>query len=67
MPWKRIELLYLYLQYSALTTKQPRLIFNITICKLIFKDNKKKKKKKIQKKKYLFYYLEKDRFELSYL
>ena len=25
MPWERIELTYLYLQNSALTTKQPRL------------------------------------------
>jgi hypothetical protein len=25
LPWERIELTYLYLQNSALTTKQPRL------------------------------------------
>ena len=27
LPWERIELTYLYLQNSALTTKQPRLLF----------------------------------------
>jgi hypothetical protein len=28
LPWERIELTYLYLQNSALTTKQPRLYLN---------------------------------------
>ena len=28
LPWERIELTYLYLQNSALTTKQPRLYFD---------------------------------------
>ena len=31
MPWVRIELTSLWLQYSALTTKQPRLLMIIFI------------------------------------
>jgi hypothetical protein len=31
LPWERIELTYLYLQNSALTTKQPRLSFYVII------------------------------------
>ena len=32
MPWERIELTSLYLQNSALTTKQPRLIWLFRPC-----------------------------------
>jgi hypothetical protein len=35
LPWERIELTYLYLQNSALTTKQPRLYFLFYIIKIL--------------------------------
>jgi hypothetical protein len=36
LPWERIELTYLYLQNSALTTKQPRLFVFVFVFVFVF-------------------------------